>query len=653
MTDTLRARKPNIASASAEPGQAEGFLRAPLMGPGRTVVELLLAGGWAAVLSLAIQFAINRLPRLVPGTHVPAAMVALSSAVIIAVAFGSLAVPRVRAWPVWVKLAGAWSALSALVTVIVALPLMSTRFFLGGASVDNSFRLRYMERMASDWALNDINYYDVPPYYPGGWFWLGGRFANLFGLSGWEAYKPFSIMTAAVTAAVTFVLWSLVVRRRTALLASVVTLVAGLQSSSVEEPYAWPTTSWLPPVMILAWLALRRREAAKWPLVLVGVYLGICAMTYTLHLGFGALLVVGLALVAGVLAVRAGERRGVVVRRMVGRLVLIGAISAAMLLVVWAPFLFAGGLGAENVAARFLPSGSAYFPIPFKPDGIFGALCLAGLVWSIVRARRNTVAFVLLAITAGVYVWFALSMLALTMETTLLAFRFVVTLNVTLAVGGLFAALELLRLLVRTWSQWRRPALAVSMVLAIASCLSLVQDGVRYSMAEIIERANTDFYPDGTTASGGGDPADDAAWTDELIATIDRLGTGEPTREILLSDQLHMMSFRPYWGFHDLTPHYSNPLSRYTERADEIRSWARSTSPEQLYERMHDGPFEPATMFVLRRADDGSLRYTIKYDTFPERIPVKGRPVSFDAALFDSPRFERRDVGPFAVIAVR
>ncbi|PXY31853.1 hypothetical protein BAY60_05835 [Prauserella muralis] len=627
----------------------------PLLGPGRFTAELVLAGLLTVLVSLAIQFGVNRLPTLLPGTNVPAALMALAGGVLLVLTFGLLRYAPLQRWPGWLRLAGVWTLLAALPTAVLALRLQTTRFFLGGSSVDNSFRLRYFERMASSAGLNDMNYQGVAPYYPGGWFWLGGRFANLAGLQGWEAYKPYSILWASLSAVLAFVLWSLVVRRRTALLASMATLLAGFVTSGVEEPYAWPTTAWLPPIAVLTWTQLRRRDRAPWwPFVLVAVYLGACAVTYTLHLGFGALLVVLFTVLAGVLAVREGERAGSVVRRLLPRLVLVGALSAVLALVVWAPFILQGGLGEDNAAARFLPSGSAYLPIPFVPDSAFGLLCLAGLVWSVLRARRSPVAFVLLTCAALVYAWFALSTMALAMNTTLLAFRFLATLSVVLAVAGVFGTLELLGYVVRTWRQWRRPVLALAVVLASLGSIALLQDGMRGSLSKVIERAETDYYPSGHTPSRTRDVSDPGAWTGALIRTIDRLGTGEPTDEILLSEHSQVMIFRPYWGFHELTPHYANPLGRYKARSAEVRTWAASTSPDQLWTRMHDGPFEPApTMLVLRREPDGSLRYTIKYDTFPRKIPVAGDPVTFDPALFDSPRFERRDVGPYTVIALR
>lgn len=625
----------------------------PLFGPGRLVAELVLAGVVAVVVSLALQFLVNRMSPILPGTNVLIARMFLVSAVLIVVAFGLLGLGVVARFPGWLKHAGSWAMLSGLVTLVLALPLRSTRFYLGGVSVDNSFRLQYMERMASTTRLADINYDGVAAYYPGGWFWLGGRFAELFGMRGWEAYKPYAILWCALAAAITYVLWSLVVRRRTAFLASVLTLLAGLVTSGVEEPYAWPTTAWLPPIAVLAWTVLRRRErAAWWPFVLVGVYLGLCAVTYTLHLGFAAALVVLLAVMAAVLAIREGERAGVVVPRLVLRVAVVAAISAVLAAIVWAPFILDGGLGLDNDAPRFLPSGSAYFPMPFLPDSVMGVLCLLGLGWSVLRARRDRIAFVLLTTTALVYVWFALSTLALSMNTTLLSFRFIATVKLLLALAGLFGALELVRLARAYRATWQRPVLALAVVLAVLGSVSIIQSGVRGSYAEVLERAQTDYYPGGHKPGGARDTADDGAWNGELIAAIDQLGTGEPTEENVLTDYTTIMSFRPYWGF-QTTPHYANPLGQFRKRFAEIATWGTATSSGDLARRMHDGPFEAPTMLVLRKRDDGTLLYNNRFDTFPQKVPVGVEPVVFEPALFDSPRFERRDVGPFAVIAVR
>ena len=144
--------------------------------------------------------------------------------------------------------------------------------------------------MTSSASLADMNYHDMPPYYPAGWFWLGGRFANLFHLPGWAAYKPYAIAWVAFAGVMAFLLWSLVVRRRMALLLTIATMLTGFASQGIEEPYAWPAWAWLPAVAVLTWKALRRTcRSPWWTLAVVGVYLGFVADTYTLGFFFGTL----------------------------------------------------------------------------------------------------------------------------------------------------------------------------------------------------------------------------------------------------------------------------------------------------------------------------------------------------------------------------
>lgn len=617
---------------------------------GRTLAELVLGSVLAVVLSMALQLAANRIGTD-PGTYVPNALVNLASAVILLMLFALLGWGWARRWPFWVKLVGVWSALAAFATLLLAIPLQATRFFLGGSTVDNTFRLQYMERMTAGHSLADMNYYGLAPYYPGGWFWLGGRFANLIGWDGWAAYKPYSILWIAVAAVVTFVLWSLVVRRPIALLASVATVLAGCISSAVDEPYAWPTSAWLPPIAVLTWLVFRRRgRVPAWPLVLIGGYLGVSAITYTLHVVLGVLSVVLLAIVAGVLGVRRGEPVGPTVKRLLLRLIGIGVVTGLLSLVTWGPFILAGGLGKPNVAAHFLPESSAYFPTPFEPTSVFGFLCLAGLVWLLLRARGNSVAFPLLTITALVYVWFGFSTLALMVHTTLLPFRFIGTLDTVFAVAGVFAAVDLLRLAPKLFSN-ARPVLVAGFVLAFAAALSLAQTSVT-STSALVETAESDYYADGYNAKGEHDLSQDGAWTGELISTIDELSGRPQTQNIVLSAYDRLLSFAPYWGFQQTTPHYANPLAGYTERNDEIKYWSTSTDSAELLDRLAANPHPAPNVFVFRQDGDRLAAY-LASDSFPQSSPVAVEKVDFDRALFDSPRFALRDVGPFTVVAER
>ncbi|TVT33362.1 hypothetical protein FNH05_27170 [Amycolatopsis rhizosphaerae] len=645
MTSTLvREAAPDAVPGPEEPPVTRLTL-------GRTLGELLLATVVAVVLGLALQFAASRIGTD-PGTNVPDALVNLADAGILLVLCAVIGFGLLRRWPGWVKVTGVSVALTSLATLLLAIPLQGTRFFLGGSSVDNTFRLQYLERMASSSSLADMNYHGLAPYYPGGWFWLGGRFANLLGWDGWAAYKPYATTWAAVAAAVTFVLWSLVVRRRIAVLLSLATVLVGCLSAAVEEPYAWPSTAWLPPVAVLAWTVLRRRgRVPAWPLLLIGVYLGFAAITYTLHLVFGVLVVVLLAAVAGVLAVRRGAPAGQTVARLLRRLVVIGVVTGLLALVTWGPFILAGGLGKPNVAAHFLPDTSAYFPMPFEPTSVFGLLCLAGLLWLLLRSRRDPVAFTLLTIAVVIYVWFALSTLALLVRTTLLAFRFVPTAELVFALAGVFAVAEAVRHLPKP-AAYARPVAVAMVVLGFAGSLSLAQTSVRSTLEDGAKIAESDYYATGYNAKGEHDTSKDGAWTAELISTIDRLSGRPPTQNIVLSAYDRLLSFAPYWGFQQTTPHYANPLADYRQRGDEIRHWAASTTPNELIARLAANPHEAPNVFVLRRSGD-KLVMPVASDSFPQAAPVHVDDIAFDPKLFASPRFTQQGVGPFVVIVTR
>ena len=132
-------------------------------------------------------------------------------------------------------------------------------------------------------------YADLPSFYPSGWFWLGGRFANLSGLQGWAAYKPWAILSLAVAAALVTVLW-------TRLLRTDLGAVVGLVSTSVmlayasPEPYGAVVALFIPPVLILAWHAVHptSRGSGRGATLATMLFLGASASTYTLYTGLAA-----------------------------------------------------------------------------------------------------------------------------------------------------------------------------------------------------------------------------------------------------------------------------------------------------------------------------------------------------------------------------
>src|SRR6201995_6108342 len=79
---------------------------------------------------------------------------------------------------------------SAFSVVTLGMPLGATKLYLFGISVDQQFRSEYLTRLTDSAALHDMTYIGLPPFYPPGWFWLGGGAAALSGTPGWEVDKP-------------------------------------------------------------------------------------------------------------------------------------------------------------------------------------------------------------------------------------------------------------------------------------------------------------------------------------------------------------------------------------------------------------------------------------------------------------------------------
>ncbi|GAB2759938.1 galactan 5-O-arabinofuranosyltransferase [Salinifilum aidingensis] len=679
MTETV-PRPATVDPSSREQPHRSSSTRPRVL---NTVLELGAGSVLAVVVSMLLQFAIAHLGFSEPG-YAPEELTVTGVAAALGV-LALLAVYGYRRRPRWLLLGGTWTALSAFTTVALATPLQSTRYFFGGSGGDNAFRMQYMTRMAETLGLADMNYADAAPYYPAGWFWLGGRFANLLGWPGWAAYKPYSIVWIAVAAVVAFTLWGLLVNRRLALLAASATTLIGMATGGfvwtpigVGEPYAWPSAAWLPPIAVLTWRALgHASRPSYWTLVGIGAYLGFAAATYTLYFGFAVLLTVTMAVVLAVLRVRGGERAVPVARDQFLRLVPIGAVSLAIALLVWVPYLLATDflLNAPSSAApRYLASGSAYLPVPMTEAGAFGAICLAGLAWLVLRCRRHDTAAALLCVAIAVYGWFGLSTLALFADTSLLAFRMHPVFELVLATAGIFGAAELLGHLRRT-NAVRNSALsltAFAAVLGLLGAISLEHEALKGNLAGGLQLAYEDHYPSGVNAQGASDPTTDGAHNDELIAAIDELSGRQPEDNIVLTTHFEPLVFRPYWGFQHKTPHYASPVAHYDQRNDVITRWSHAQDSRQLLTMLDRSDFAAPNVFVLRNpsaqgdanidpatkeratprtSDDFTM--TIREDAFPRMPGHYEYQVHFDPAVFHSPEFSHRQAGPFTVIARR
>src|SRR3978361_1390328 len=165
----------------------------------------------------------------------------------------------------------------------------------------------------------------------------------------------------------------------------------------------------MPAVAVLVWRALRAEEGRHRALVLVGagVYLGVAAMTYSLHAGFFGVFVVVAALVP-----TRGRALGHVVPR-IGRAALVLVLGGVLALVVWGPYAvaaLAAGLPRSD-AQRYLPEDGAVWTFPMLQPSSVGAGCLVGtlglvLAWS----ARPRLARPLAVLVLLVYAWFALTL---------------------------------------------------------------------------------------------------------------------------------------------------------------------------------------------------------------------------------------------------
>ena len=177
---------------------------------------------------------------------------------------------------------------SAFTVVTLGMPLGATKLYLFGISVDQQFRTEYLTRLTDSPALHDMTYLGLPPFYPPGWFWIGGRVAALTGTPGWEIYKPWAITSFTIAVAVALVLWWRMIRFEYALIVTIATASVTLAYGS-PEPYSAMITMLLPPVLVLTWSGLRAAQRSGWAAVVgAGLFLGFTATWYTLLFGFTA-----------------------------------------------------------------------------------------------------------------------------------------------------------------------------------------------------------------------------------------------------------------------------------------------------------------------------------------------------------------------------
>ncbi len=569
---------------------------------------------------------------------------------------------------------------SAFSVVTLAMPLGATKLYLFGISVDQQFRTEYLTRLADSAGLHDMTYLGLPPFYPPGWFWLGGRIAALTGTSGWETYKPWAITSITIAVAVALVLWWRMIRFEYALMVTTATAAVTLAYSS-PEPYSAMITVLLPPVLILTWSGLRggnreweagrtlevEREAGRtlgdglatrhgWAAVIgAGVFLGVAATFYTLLLAYSAFTVVLMALALAAYRWRRGRKAAL---DPLGRLAVIGVIAAAIAATTWLPFLLRATrdpVSNTGSAYHYLPADGAELTFPMLKFTLLGALCMLGTLWLVVRARSSVRAAGLAIGVLAVYLWSLLSMVATLARTTLLSFRLQPTLTVLLATAGVFGFIEVTLALAARGREhaWGRGVLPVAAAIGLAGAIAFSQD-----IPDVLRPDLTIAYTDTDGHGQRGDrrPPGSEKFYPSIDATITR-ATGKPRDEtVVLTADYSFLSYYPYWGFQGLTSHYANPLAQFDKRAAAIKSWSKLKAPDQLIHALDTLPWAPPTVFLMRHGGSAGATssYTLRLaeDVYPNQPNVRRYTVEFNAALFADPRFAVTTIGPF-VLAVR
>jgi galactan 5-O-arabinofuranosyltransferase len=545
----------------------------------------------------------------------------------------------------WLARIAAVVFLSAFSVVTLAMPLGATKLYLFGISVDQQFRTEYLTRLTDSATPHDMTYIGLPPYYPPGWFWLGGRLADLTGMPAWEMFKPWAIISITAAAAVALVLWAAMIRFELALAVSTATVAATLAYASTE-PYAAIITVLLPPVFVLAWSGLRgATRGGGWAAVIgTGLFLGVAALFYSLLLGYAAFTLAIMGLVVAV------ARRSV---EPLLRLLVIAVISGVMWLIGLGPWLLAtlsGSAADSGTALHYLPEAGAQLEFPMLRFTLLGALCMVGTLWLVVCARTSTRAGALTVAVLTVYAWSLLSMVTTLAGTTLLSFRLQPTLTVLLTAAGTFGFIETAKAFAA-----RRDAITGRRVIAAAAVVGAI-GAVTFSQ-DIPDVLRPDIAVAYTDTDGSGQRADRRPpgaekYYAEIDAKIAHV-TGKPRNQtVVLTADYSFLSYLPYYGFQGLTSHYANPLAQFKERSAAIEGWATLTGPDQLIASLDGLPWQPPTVFLMRHGANDTYTLRLASDVYPNQPNVRRYQVALDAALFDDPRWDVSDIGPF-VLAIR
>lgn len=536
---------------------------------------------------------------------------------------------------------------AAIVVTSLGIPLSATRLWLDGIQVDQGFRTQFLSRMTETASHADMSYVDLPTFYPMGWFFLGGRLANLLGMPGWEVYQPWALTSLAAAAAALTPIWHKLTGSLPLAAAIAMVTTAVVLTEVPDEPYAAVVALFLPAAVVGAYRAL---SGSWWASAALAIYLGISASFYTLFTALTALTVVVLALL---LAVQRRSWRPVV------HLITIGVVSMLIALIAWGPYLYqllTGGYEARSTANHFLPKEGTVFPLPFFSLSIVGLCCLIGLIYLIARRHRDAAK----ALTAAIgvcYTWTLASMVITVLGTSLLGFRVEVVLIVLFATAGVLGIAEVRRLGIdhlypQRFTATTRRALNAGLVVLFGAGTLLYVQQIPVANESHIDQAYADT--DGYGERADRFPPDAARHYAEIVDFLSSHGHN-PGEAVVYTDEINFMAYTPYYGFNAFTSHYANPLGEFDLRNEALARWAEmsKTAPAELTAAMDTAKWRAPDAFIFRGDLESSdpLKTHIAHDIFPSQPNVRYEGLFFDQDAFASPDWAMKQIGPFVVVA--
>ncbi|MHA5281957.1 arabinofuranosyltransferase [Corynebacterium sp. CQ3829_602738] len=596
---------------------------------GQTAARTVAAGLAGGVIALAAWFVLHKISLPAFNTSMVTRSLATAASFVCIGVGVVLAVLWTKGKKPWISAAVMTLVPAGLVVSSIGIPLGATRLYLDGIQVDQGFRTQFLSRMTENLGHADMAYKDLPTFYPMGWFWLGGRTANVLGMQGWEVYQPFAIATLAAAAAMLTPVWRRLTGSLPTALAIATVTTAVVLTEVPEEPYAAVVAMFVPAAAVMSYRAVNGSWAST---IALAVYLGISASFYTLFTAIAALTMVVLAII------HTFTKRSV---QPLVHLLVTGLGSMAIAAISWGPYIWrviTGDEPLESTANHFLPIEGTYFPLPFLSFSLIGLLSMIGLIYLIYRIKEPEVAA--LGASIGVcYLWALASMAVTLLGTSLLGFRLEVLIVALFATLGVIAISEF---------GLNKYTTAVAAVLAVGA-LQMVQN-IPVENEDYIDQAYADTDGNGERADRF--PPDAGRYYQEMADFIEEHGHMK-NDAVIYTDEINFMAFQPFYAFNAYTSHYANPLGEFEHRNDELKQWAELSyeDPEKFTEAVDNSQWEPPVAFVFRDNGKDGLKTHIAHDIYPSQPNVRYEGLFFNPDAFEKD-WDLEQFGPFAV-AVR